>query len=241
MPFDETEDFDEGLRAELRDLFNRPNPSVESFRSWVEPILEDLLVLDAGVIEKERTLGGGIAALHSVDGGKIKVSTMWDGDPDETRYWWVPTPQYEVPFRNEDLVYIMANPRTYYVLGLTPLETLKMTIDAEVAGSTYNARQVDQRRARRDARPRRGSSAREGRGVQELLAVRGRRQGRHGVHRRHQGRQVRPVPRLQPRDAVPGVADLPGPQDLRRLRHQPTGPGADVRRQQGDQSRPRWR
>lgn len=142
VPFDQSEDIDEGLQQDLRDLFNRPNLAVESFRSWVEPILEDILVLDAGTIEKERTLGGDIFALHAVDGGKIKVSTIWDGDPDETRYWWVPMPQYEVPFRNEDLLYIMANPRTYSVLGLSPLETLKLTIDSEVNGAGYNSRQV---------------------------------------------------------------------------------------------------
>jgi len=142
VPFDQTKDFNVSLQAEQRELFNRPNLSVESFRSWVEPILEDILVLDAGVIEKERNLGGGIAALHGTDGAKVKVSTLWDGDPDETRYWWVPTPQYEVPFKNDELVYIMANPRTYSVLGLSPLETLKTTIDAEVNGSQYNVRQV---------------------------------------------------------------------------------------------------
>jgi phage portal protein BeeE len=142
VPFDQSEKVDEGLQAELRDMFNRPNAAVESFRSWVEPILEDILVLDAGCIEKERTLGGDVFALHAVDGGKIKLNSLWDGDPDETRYWWVPTPQYEVPFRNEDLVYVMANPRTYSVMGLSPLETLKLTIDSEVNGSAYNSRQV---------------------------------------------------------------------------------------------------
>jgi hypothetical protein len=142
VPFNQSEPFNEPLRDNLRSLFDRPNASVESFRSWVEPILEDILVLDAGTIEKERTLGGSVFALHSVDGGKVKVNALWDGDPDETRYWWVPTPQYEVPFRNEDLVYIMANPRTYSVMGLSPLETLKLTIDSEVNGSSYNSRQV---------------------------------------------------------------------------------------------------
>jgi hypothetical protein len=87
-------------------------------------------------------MGGSLFALHAVDGGKIKVNALWDGNPDETRYWWVPTPQYEVAFKNDDLMYIMANPRTYSVLGLSPLETLKMTIDSEVAGSSYNSRQV---------------------------------------------------------------------------------------------------
>ena len=142
VPFDQEEKFDEGIARDLRDLFNRPNLAVESFRSWVEPILEDILVLDAGSVEKERTLGGSVAYLHAVDGAKIRVNSLWDGDPDETRYWWVPTPQYEVPFRNEDFIYIMANPRTYSVLGLSPLETLKLTIDSEVNGSQYNSRQV---------------------------------------------------------------------------------------------------
>jgi hypothetical protein len=36
----------------------------------------------------------------------------------------------------------MANPRTYSVMGLSPLETLKLTIDAELNGSQYNTRQV---------------------------------------------------------------------------------------------------
>ena len=47
-----------------------------------------------------------------------------------------------MPFKNRDMVYIMANPRTYSVMGLSPLETLKLTIDAELMGSQYNTRQV---------------------------------------------------------------------------------------------------
>lgn len=144
VPFDSEEKYDKGLQREIRELFQQPNNAAESFRSWVEPIIEDILVLDAGVIEKERTLGDAIAGLHAVDGAKVKVSATWDGSTNEARYWWCPTPTYEVPFRNEDMVYVMANPRTYSVLGLSPLETLKMTIDAELTGSQYNRRQVEQ-------------------------------------------------------------------------------------------------
>lgn len=144
VPFDGTTDVSEDLKNEIRSRFITPNAAVESFRSWVEPIIEDILVLDAGVIEKERTLGGQIAALHAVDGARIKVSSVWDGNPRESRYFWVPVPEVEVAFKNDDMVYIMANPRTYSVLGLSPLETLKMTIDAEVVGSQYNRRQVEQ-------------------------------------------------------------------------------------------------
>lgn len=142
VPFNSTLPFNSTVQNHLRDLFNQPNPRVESFRSWIEPIMEDILVLDAGVVEKERTLDGSLAYLHAVDGGMVKVSTLWDGDPDESRYWYVPTPTYEVPFKNSEMVYIMANPRTYSVMGLSPLETLKLTIDAELNGSQYNTRQV---------------------------------------------------------------------------------------------------
>jgi len=145
VPYDPNMGYDDGLRKAIKERFDQPSPSLDSFRSWVEPIIEDELVLDAGVIEKERTYGGEIAALHPVDGATIKVSALWDGSQvNSPRYWWAPTPTYEVPFLNDDLVYIMANPRTYTVMGLSPLETLKMTIDAELGASQYNTRQVQQ-------------------------------------------------------------------------------------------------
>jgi len=145
VAFNSKEPYDQALQSEIRDRFTAPNVAIESFRSWIEPIVEDILVLDAGVIEKERTLGGDIFGLHAVDGARVKVSAVWDGsNPHEPRYWWCPTPTYDVPFLNEDMVYVMANPRTYSVMGLSPLETLKMTIDAELTGANYNKRQVEQ-------------------------------------------------------------------------------------------------
>lgn len=143
VPYDtEAAPGDVGVQRRIRELFEQPNDMVESFRSWVEPIAEDTLVLDAGCIEKERTLGGEIYGLHGVDGGKVFVSTVWDGDPDEYRYYWMPVPTMSVPFKNTDMVYIMANPRTYTVVGLSALETLRRVIDAELSGSEYNVRQV---------------------------------------------------------------------------------------------------
>ncbi len=142
VPVDRDAKPDPAIRKKLLALFNRPNLSVESFRSFIEPIIEDILCLDAGCVEKERTYGGEVVYLHAADGGKILVSTTWDGDPSEPRYWWNPTSQYFVPFKNRDMVYIMSNPRTYSVVGLSPLETLKITIDSELSASAYNNRQV---------------------------------------------------------------------------------------------------
>lgn len=142
VPYNTEEPYDKGLQREIRDRFERPNDLVESFSSWIAPVVVDELVLDAGCIEKERTFGGQIAGLHAVDGGTIYVSTVWDGDPDEPRYYYSPIQTYYVPFKNADLLYIMANQRTYSPVGLSPLETLRMVIDAELAGSQYNTRQV---------------------------------------------------------------------------------------------------
>jgi hypothetical protein len=149
VPNDKDRRFDKGLARELRDLFNspttgRPTDAVigDSFRAFIEPIIEDLLVLDAGVIEKERTLGGDLYALHGVDGGRVLVSTVWDNDPLKPRYWFQRSPVVLVPFLNADMVYMMSNPRTYMPVGLSALETLKYTIDGELNSSAYNTRQV---------------------------------------------------------------------------------------------------
>lgn len=144
VPYDKTDEgtFSEDLAAQVKSVFETPNAKVESFRSFIEPIVEDILVLDAGVIEKVRNLRGQVAELWGVDAGKIKVSTLWDGDANEPRYFWYPDGQMRAAFRNDDMLYISANPATYRTLGLSPLETLKQTIDSELSGATYNSRQV---------------------------------------------------------------------------------------------------
>jgi len=131
------------LMAKVRAQFLQPSPTINSFRTFIEPIIEDILVLDAGVIEKERTLRGDLIYIHPVDGGTIRVNAYWDGtNPDEKRYFWYPDQYERASFTNDDMVYIMENPATYRVVGLSKLEVLKQTIDAEINGHTYNNRQV---------------------------------------------------------------------------------------------------
>lgn len=143
VPTDVDKKFDEGLQDELRELFDRPNAKADSFRSFIEPVIEDILTLDAGCIEKVPNLLGQIAGLYYVDGGTIRVDALWDGsDPDAYRYYWYPDYQLRASYKNDELIYIMSNPRTYTCVGLAPLETLKLTIDAELNSAEYNRRQV---------------------------------------------------------------------------------------------------
>ena len=53
-------------------------------------VVEDILTLDAGVIEKVRSLDGVTRQMWPVDGGKVKVNALWDGDPEEPRFFWYP-------------------------------------------------------------------------------------------------------------------------------------------------------
>lgn len=142
VPFNTAERYSKRLQREIQDLFDQPNEIADSFRSFVEPVVEDILTLDAGVIEKVRDVGGRLAEMYYVDGAKIRIDAFWDGG-DEPRYYWYPDGFVRAAFTNEDMLYIMANPATYRVVGLAPLETLRNTIDSELSGSLYNQRQVE--------------------------------------------------------------------------------------------------
>lgn len=142
VPFDKMRAYSKRQQKQLQDFFGTPNPRDDSFRTLIEPIVEDLLVLDAGVIEKERTLAGQLVHLWPVDGGTIRVNANWDGNPDEYRYFWYPDYEARASFKNQDIVYMMANTRSHTPVGLSPLETLRLTIEAELYGHEYNRRQV---------------------------------------------------------------------------------------------------
>jgi len=142
LPADPEKPYSKSLQAQVKNLFDTPNPARNSFRNFTEPIVEDVLVLDAGSIEKSRNLKGQIAELWYVDGGEVRVAKYWDGEDDVPRYFWYPDGQARAQWYNRDFVYIMSRPGTHRVVGLSTMEILKMTIDAELGSTAYNTRQV---------------------------------------------------------------------------------------------------
>ncbi len=142
VPADQRKPYSKRQAAMIKKRFMTPNPRNDSFRSLIEPVIEDMLVLDAGCIEKVRNLMGEPVELWPVDGGTIRVSALWDGDEEEARYFWYPDYRERAAFKNKDFIYMMLNPRSNSVVGLAPMETLKMTIEAELFGHEYNRRQV---------------------------------------------------------------------------------------------------
>lgn len=142
VPLDDTKDYPKRVQNELRDLFSEPNPDDRTFSKFAMRVNEDLLTLDAGCIEKDRSLDGHLRRIWPVDGGDIKVNTLWDGDPNEARYFWYPDHTEHARWLNDDFVYMMANPSTSSPIGIAPLETLKTVIDALLTGDDYQLRQL---------------------------------------------------------------------------------------------------
>lgn len=135
----------------LRDLFRRPNPKGDSWRSFIEPVIEDILVLDQGAIEVEKKVGSRVGAdpiayLWNKDAARIAFDTTWDGrDENKPRYYELDGAGKQVAiYKNDELIVVIANPVTYSPIGLSPLEVLAETIAADLDAAAYNAKAVSQ-------------------------------------------------------------------------------------------------
>ncbi len=139
VPIDTRQEFSTELQAQLLNLFMLPNPKGDSFRSLIEPAIEDLLVLDAGCIEIVRTARGLPVQLYAANGADIRIDPAWDGsDPNSPRYHWFPNGRWAQGLANEDLVYMMTRPASYRVIGLSTLEILQSTIESDLQAAEYN-------------------------------------------------------------------------------------------------------
>jgi len=144
VPFDQRRPYSKRQQDVIRKLFRQPNPANDSYRGFIEPVTDDLLILDAGCIEKVRDLSGNLRELWPTNAAQIKVNAMWDGNPNAARYFWYPDGINEkARWSNEDFIYMMMNPRTDSPVGLPALETLRASVEAELAASEYNRRQVE--------------------------------------------------------------------------------------------------
>lgn len=116
----------------LRRMLEEPNPS-DTFRALLEQALEDALTAGFGAIEMELTGDPSRPAmLWAVDGATIRMNAKWDGDPDTARYAQVPVGQMEtnaVDLRDDQLMYIRLNPRSFTPFGLGPLEVAFETVN----------------------------------------------------------------------------------------------------------------
>lgn len=137
--------YSEGFRQYLIDLLKKPNRNNENWRTFIDKIMEDILVLDAGCVEIVRDQKGRIAELWYVDGATIKPCYDEKGYIMEPAYQqYFPTSNMNVPvaeFDNKDLIYMMWNPQganDVYGYGMSPVESGLAVGTAFLYAEAYN-------------------------------------------------------------------------------------------------------
>jgi hypothetical protein len=131
---------DPDVQRLVRQLLNNPNPAGMSWREFIAQAVFDLLVLDAGCIEKEFNARGDVVALWPVAGETISVDAKWieDCDPRSPRYRQYEGYKLIAELLNDQLIYMMHNPSTDLPIGHSPVEVLVRVIEAELYGEQYD-------------------------------------------------------------------------------------------------------
>lgn len=116
----------------LRRTLEEPN-AVDSFRTLMEQVIEDALTGGFGAIEMEPTGDEERPAmLWPVDGASIRINARWDGSEASPRYAQAMPGQLEssaVELRDDQLIYVRMNPRSFTPFGLGPLEVAFETVN----------------------------------------------------------------------------------------------------------------
>jgi HK97 family phage portal protein len=118
--------------AALRRMLEEPNVT-DSFRTLMEQVIEDALTGGFGAIEMEATGDAERPAqLWPVDGATIRVNSRWDGSVESPRYSQVTAgqmPGHAVELRDDQLIYVRMNSRSFTPFGLGPLEVAFETVN----------------------------------------------------------------------------------------------------------------
>ena len=123
---------------ELTRFFHKPDGE-HCFAAWLRMLLEDLLVIDAPTLWKQRARNGSLLALHPLDGATIKrVIDDWGRTPQAfvgedgalvypAAYQQVLKGYPAVDYAARDLIYAPRNLRPGRVYGFSPVEQIVMT------------------------------------------------------------------------------------------------------------------
>lgn len=128
----------------LRLTLEEPNPS-DSFRTLIEQAIEDALTGGFGAIEMQLTGDPARPALlWPVDGASIRINARWDGRPESPRYAQCLPGQIEngpgigqIDLRDDQLMYIRMNPRSFTPFGLGALEVAFETVNQFLAAHRF--------------------------------------------------------------------------------------------------------
>lgn len=144
-PVNPKEQWDKKFQQYVKELLMRPNRNNENWRTLIDKVVEDILVIDAGTIEKVRNKDGLLVELWHLDGATIKP--VFDehgviGDPAYEQY--LPGQREPTPvanWTNDDVIYIMWNPQgaiDSFGFGMSPVEAGLAVGTAFLYAEAYN-------------------------------------------------------------------------------------------------------
>jgi len=132
----------DGLMNEIRAFLDKPD-GVTPFVSWMRPLREDQLAIDAPCVYLQRTKGGQPYAISPVDGAVIKPlvdvtgRTPRVGPAYEQVIFGIKTGEFD----RREMVYLPRNRRTHRIYGFPVVEQLMITgnglINREVSRLLY--------------------------------------------------------------------------------------------------------
>lgn len=136
----ETEKYKEICKIIERTLL-KPN-AADSFRSWLEQTIEDMLVCSAGSSEILKA-GDPLRPfrMYPVDAFSVELYPEWDGKPDSNRYAQRVNGSY-VHLKAEEMMYIRMNPRTNTPFGLAPLEIVWESVNSFISAHRSAGREA---------------------------------------------------------------------------------------------------
>jgi HK97 family phage portal protein len=126
----------------LRSALDAPNET-DSFRTFIEQVIEDVLVGGFGAAEIEAGNAEVPVRLYPVDGASIQVNANWNGDANSPRYAQVTGKLGKdalTPLLDAELMYVRLNPRTHTVFGLGKVEVAFEAISNFLQAHRYAGR-----------------------------------------------------------------------------------------------------
>lgn len=128
---------------ELKDFFRYPTgDKTISFRTFISKFLEDTIVLDAGVLYRQKNRGGSIYGYRPVDGATIEIILNEDGStpnpPNAAYQQKIDGQVVNDKLTTDDLIYKIMNPRTDTPYGLSLVEHLILTVSTALKLQAYD-------------------------------------------------------------------------------------------------------
>ena len=126
---------------EVQSFMDDPNLNDEPFARVLAMFLRDLLVYDAGVLVKRKSLSNKLVELVALDGSTFRPVVSRHGIIEKyIQETMVEGETKKENFDNDEVVYISCNPSTHSAYGLSPLESLVNEVAADLYISAHQAK-----------------------------------------------------------------------------------------------------